>query len=87
VVGEVLSKLKAIGKADRTVFHYTTGFKSFTAWLKKEHRTRRDLLQDLDRPAVVTETERPALRGCERFVIRTLVRMTTINATLESQKS
>jgi integrase/recombinase XerC/integrase/recombinase XerD len=61
LVVEALSKLKAIGKADRTVFHYTSVIKAFTAWLKKNRRTAFDLLEELDRPAVITEAERPAL--------------------------
>ena len=57
LVVEAMAKLKANGRSDRTVFHYTTVAKSLSHWLKKEHRTRFDLLEDLDRPAVVTEGE------------------------------
>jgi hypothetical protein len=32
-----------------------------TRWLKKDRRTDRDLLEDLDRPEVVTESHRTAL--------------------------
>ena len=58
---EALAELKANGRSDRTIFHYATVAKAFANWLKKDHRTRFDLLEDLDRPAVVTERERPAL--------------------------
>ena len=61
LVVEALAELKASGRSDRTIFHYATVAKSFSNWLKKDHRTRFDLLEDLDRPAVVTERERPAL--------------------------
>ena len=61
LVTEALAELKAKGRSDRTIFHYATVAKSFANWLKKDHRTRFDLLEDLDRPAVVTEGERPAL--------------------------
>ncbi len=61
LVVEALAELKASGRSDRTIFHYATVAKSFANWLKKDHRTRFDLLEDLDRPAVVTEGERPAL--------------------------
>jgi integrase len=61
LVVEVLAELKASGRSDRTIFHYATVAKSFANWLKKDHRTRFDLLEDLDRPTVVIEADRPAL--------------------------
>ncbi len=61
LVVESLAKLKASGRSDRTTFHYATVAKSFSNWLKKDHRTKFNLLEDLERPAVVTEGERPAL--------------------------
>ena len=61
LIVDVLAVLKAKGRSDRTIFHYATVAKSFTNWLKKEHRTKFNLLEDLERPAVVTEAERPAL--------------------------
>jgi integrase len=61
VVTETLKTLRDAGKADRTVFTYCASVKAFTRWLKKDRRTDRDLLEDLDRPEVVTEAKRVAL--------------------------
>jgi integrase len=61
LVVEALAELKAAGRSDRTRFHYATVSRSFSAWLAREHRTKFNLLEDLERPAVVTEGERPAL--------------------------
>ena len=61
LVIEALAELKATGRSDRTRFHYATVSRSFSAWLAKEHRTKFNLLEDLERPAVVSEGERPAL--------------------------
>ena len=61
VVTMAFKTLRDAGKADRTVFHYATTIKAFSKWLKKDRRTDGDLLEDLDRPEVITESRRNAL--------------------------
>ncbi len=53
-----LKALRDAGKADRTISHHVTTLKAFSRWLRKNKRTREDLLADLDRPKVVTERKR-----------------------------
>lgn len=53
--------LKNAGRSDQTIAHYCTAIKSFTKWCKRDRRTDGDLLEDLGRPAVVTERKRSAL--------------------------
>jgi hypothetical protein len=56
-----LATLRAAGRSDQTVKHYATTLKSFSQWLKKNRRTTTDLLDDLDRPEIITVAERVAL--------------------------
>ena len=56
-----LATLRAAGRSDQTVKHYATTLKSFSQWLKKNRRTTTDLLDDLDRPEIITAAERVAL--------------------------
>jgi hypothetical protein len=56
-----LKSLRDAGKSDRTVFHYATTIKAFSRWLKQDRRTDGDLLEDLRRPEVVSESRRTAL--------------------------
>ena len=43
------------------ISHYCQTIKAFTCWLKRDRRTDSDLLEDLERPFVVTEQKRLAL--------------------------
>lgn len=75
VVTVALKPLRDAGKSDRTVFHYVSCIKAFSHWLKENRRTNGDLLEDLKRPAVVTETERTPLtpEQMERLIATTRV--------------
>jgi integrase len=65
-----LKTLKDAGKSERTRFHYATAWKAFTRWLKRDRRTREDLLADLERPAVTVTRVRTDLspEQCVRLI-------------------
>ena len=61
VAEAALKVLRDAHRSDRTVAHYAAALKSFTRWLWKDKRTREDLLADLDRPKIQSESKRSAL--------------------------
>jgi integrase len=61
LVTSALATLRESGRADRTVSHFCTSLKAFSRWAWKDRRTRTVLLEDLERPRVISERRRDPL--------------------------